>query len=221
MTTPIFTFTFLPLFLLISSIFTPITANNLISETCKKCARNDPNLSYKFCVTSLQAAPNSHGADLRRLGLISMKLVQHNVTNTRHFIKHLLKNKKLDKFVRARLDDCLELYTDAIPTIKQAIKNYKKKHNKDANIEVSSIVDASTTCEDGFEERPGLVSPLTKRNKETFQLCIIALSIINMVTQKVLFIFMGSHPFYFLKHRTTSSPLLRRRTPTLPAGHLT
>ncbi|XP_050386845.1 putative invertase inhibitor [Argentina anserina] len=182
MTTSIFTFTlFLPLFLLFSSTFTPITANNLISETCKKAAQNDPNLSYKFCLTSLQAAPNSSGADLRQLGLISMKLVQHNVTDTRRFIKSLLKNKKLDKFVRACLDDCLQLYTDARPTIKQAIKDYKMKHNEDANILVSSIVDASTTCGDGFEERQ-LVSPLTKRNNDTFQLCIISLSIINMVS---------------------------------------
>lgn len=182
--TSIFTFTFLPLFLLLSSTFTPITANNLISETCKKAAQNDPNLSYKFCLTSLQAAPNSPGADLRQLGLISMKLVQHNVTNTSRYIKHLLKNKQLDKFVRAGLYDCLDLYTDAKPTIKQAIKDYRMKHNEDANILVSSIVDASTTCEDGFEERQ-LVSPLTKRNNETFQLCIIALSIINMVSSSL------------------------------------
>ncbi|KAL6129161.1 hypothetical protein ACLB2K_072514 [Fragaria x ananassa] len=118
--TSIFTFTFLPLFLLLSSTFTPVTANNLISETCKKAAQNDPNLSYKFCLTSLQAAPNSPGADLRQLGLISMKLVQHNVTNTSRYIKHLLKNKQLDKFVRASLYDCLDLYTDAKPTIKQS-----------------------------------------------------------------------------------------------------
>ncbi|XP_062000549.1 putative invertase inhibitor [Rosa rugosa] len=186
MTTAIFTFTFLPLFLLFSSTFTSITANNVISETCKECAQKNPSLSYKFCVTSLQADPNSQGADLRQLGLISMKLVQHNVTNTRRFIKHLLKNEELDKFVRMYLDDCLDLYTDAIPSIKQAVKDYKMKDNRHANIEVSSVAGAATTCEDGFEERPGLVSPLTKRNNEMFQLCVIALRIINMV----------SSPFY-------------------------
>lgn len=176
-----FAFTFLPLFLL----FSTITATNLISETCKKCAKNDANLSYKFCVTSLQAAPNSSSANLRQLGLISMKLVQHNVTDTKHFIKQLLKNKNLDKFVRVYLDDCLELYTDAVPTIKQAIKDYKSKHNRDANIRLSAVSGASTTCEDGFEERPGLVSPLKKRDNDMFQLSAIALAIINMVSSSL------------------------------------
>ncbi|PRQ57051.1 putative pectinesterase inhibitor domain-containing protein [Rosa chinensis] len=183
MTTPIFTFTFLPLFLLFSSTFTPITANNVISEICKKCAQEEyTSMSYKFCVTSLQADPNSQGADLRQLGLISMKLVKNNVTNTRRFIKNLLKNEELDKFVRMCLDDCLDLYTDAITSIKQAVKDYKMKDNRHANLAVSSVAGAATTCEDGFEETPGLVSPLTKRNNEMSQLCDIALMIITMVS---------------------------------------
>jgi pectinesterase inhibitor-like protein len=181
MTSSKFSFAFLLLFLL----FFTITATNLISDTCKKCAQNDRTLSYKFCVTSLQAAPNSSSANLRQLGLISMKLVQHNVTNTKHFIKQLLKNKNLDKFVRVRLDDCLELYTDAVPTIKQVMKDYKSKHYRDANIRLSAVSGASTTCEDGFEERPGFVSPLKKRDNDTFQLSAIALSIVNMVSSSL------------------------------------
>jgi pectinesterase inhibitor-like protein len=179
---PTFSYCLLLLFLpLLFSTFHANIAQNLIPETCKKCAANDPNLSYNFCVTSLQASNRSQCDNLRGLGMMSIKLIKYNVTNTRHYVKNLLKNKKMDPFVRACLNDCLDLYSDAIPTLKQAMIDYKSKHYKDANIEVSSVIDAATTCEDGFEEKEGAVSPLTKRNNDTFQLSAIALALINML----------------------------------------
>ncbi|KAL4339744.1 hypothetical protein GQ457_08G023560 [Hibiscus cannabinus] len=176
---------FLSFFLLIStSTSHGFTAGNssLIRRTCKKCAQSDPNLSYNFCVTSLQAAPNSHCANnLRQLGKISIKLLRRNLTNSRSYIKELLRNKRMEPFVRSCLHDCLDLYSDAILTAKQGVQDYKAKRYEDSNIEVSSIMDAATTCEDGFKEEEGVVSPLTKRNHDTFQLSAIALSIINMI----------------------------------------
>ncbi|KAJ6872369.1 invertase inhibitor [Populus alba x Populus x berolinensis] len=123
------TFSHCLLLLLLPLLFSAFNANiaqNLIPETCKKCAADDPNLSYNFCVTSLQASNRSQCDNLRGLGMMSIK---------------------------ACLNDCLDLYSDAIPTLKQAMVDYKSKHYKDANIEVSSVIDAATTCEDGFEEK--------------------------------------------------------------------
>lgn len=178
-----FSYFSLPIFFVFFSTFHAMSTNNLIPETCKKCVQKDPNLTYKFCVTSLQAAPESHCVDdLRELGKISIKLIKHNVTNTRQHIKKLLENNRLDPFVRACLADCFSLYSDAIPTLGQALKDYKTKHYKNVNMDVSSIIDAAMTCEDGFKERNGVVSPLTKRNKNTFQLSAISLSIINMLS---------------------------------------
>ncbi|XP_065864276.1 putative invertase inhibitor [Euphorbia lathyris] len=169
------------LFFIIIIIINTTLSSNLIHETCKKCSQNDPNIAYNFCVTSLQSFPGSHCADLHKLGLISIKLTSKNVTDTKKYVKALLKTKKgIDLGVRACLKDCLELYSDAIPTVKQALKDYKLKKYGDANIEVSSVLDASTTCEDGFVEK-GVVSLLKGRNNCTFQLSAIALSIINMV----------------------------------------
>ncbi|VVA29106.1 PREDICTED: putative [Prunus dulcis] len=184
MRTSTFSLTSLPLFLLLFFFFftlKAITAKNLIPETCKKCVQDDPNLSYKFCVTSLQAAPNSSSADVRQLGIISMNLIRQNMTSTRQYIKQLMKNRKLDKFLRAYLEVCLELYSDAIPDIKQALRYYKAKQYRDANVRVTGVYDAPVTCEDGFHERKGLVSPLTKRNNDAVQLSAIALSIIDML----------------------------------------
>ncbi|KAK8482547.1 hypothetical protein V6N13_097855 [Hibiscus sabdariffa] len=172
---------FLSFFLLISTS-TSHGNTSLIRKTCKKCAQSDPNLSYNFCVTSLQAAPNSHCANnLRQLGKISVKLLGRNLTNSRSYIKELLKNKRMEPFVRSCLHDCFDLYSDAILTAKQAVQDYKAKRYEDSNIEVSSIMDAATTCEDGFKEEEGVVSPLTKTNHDTFQLSAISLSIINII----------------------------------------
>lgn len=77
------------------------------------------------------------------------------------------------------LNDCFELYSDAIPTLKQTVRDYKLKRYEEANIEMSAVMDSAVTCEDGFGER-SIVSPLTKRSNDTFQLSAIALSIINI-----------------------------------------
>ncbi|XP_027336995.1 putative invertase inhibitor [Abrus precatorius] len=169
--------------ILLSSFHCCLCANRLIRQTCKNCSNSDPNISYKFCITSFQSDRRSHCAKtLQELGLVSIKLVRHNVTNTSAHINELLnQNKGLDPFIKECLDDCLEVYSDAISTLRGAIRDYKAKRYGDSNIKLSSVIDASTTCEDGFKQKNDVVSPLTKRNKDTFQLSAIALSIVNML----------------------------------------
>ncbi|PIN12959.1 hypothetical protein CDL12_14419 [Handroanthus impetiginosus] len=170
------------IFLSILMITIDITkSQSLINSTCKTFSKNDPNINYNFCTTSLQSAPASQCATLQGLGTISIRLVRYNITDTRCHIKQLLKNKKWDPYIRQCLNDCFELYSDAIPSIKQAMKYYNSKRFDDANIQISSIMDASTTCEDGFKERKGVVSPLSKRNKDVFQLSAVALSVLRVI----------------------------------------
>ncbi|XP_010052748.2 putative invertase inhibitor [Eucalyptus grandis] len=154
----------------------------IIHETCKKCAQEDPNVSYKFCVASLESNPYCHCDNLRGLGLVSIKLLRHNVTRTRSYTEKLLKSKEMDPSVRACLQDCLELYSDAVATLAEAIRAYKDERYGDANIDLSSVMDASTTCEDGFTEK-GTGSPLARRNKDAFRLSALALSIITMLSR--------------------------------------
>ncbi|KAL4562911.1 hypothetical protein LXL04_026942 [Taraxacum kok-saghyz] len=175
---------FLPFLLLSSFFLIAINAQNLIYKTCKTSSKQDPNVNLQFCTTSLQAAPASHCADVTGLGMMSIRLTRYNLTDTRCYIKQFLKNnttKKLDPYVKACLNDCFELYSDAIPSIKQAMKSYNSKKYFDANVQISSVMDAATTCEDGFKEKKGVVSPLTKRNNASFQLSAVALSIMSIV----------------------------------------
>ncbi|XP_028777973.1 putative invertase inhibitor [Neltuma alba] len=184
-------FSLILILFLYSSHFISANNNNnhvdLIAQTCKNLSRTDPNVSYRFCRTSLQADPHSRRVrNLRDLGFISLRLLRHNVTETRFHIKNLLKTtkkKKIDPFIREGLDDCLEVYSDAIPTLRDAIKDYKAKLYADCNVKVSSVLDASATCEDGFKEKDSVVSPLTKRNSNAFRLSAIALFIINLLNK--------------------------------------
>ncbi|GAB2267508.1 hypothetical protein Dimus_002489 [Dionaea muscipula] len=169
----------LPLLLLFSN-YLVAGKPNLIQQTCKASSISDPNINYKLCVNALQAAPASLCANLSRLGLISLRLVRDNVVDTRCYIKRLMMTTK-HKVDDSALKDCKELYTDSIPDLRDATRDYKANRFRDANIKVSSVIDASTTCEDGFSDE-GVASPLTKRNNVTFQLSAMALSIMKMIT---------------------------------------
>ncbi|KAL0464287.1 UNVERIFIED_CONTAM: putative invertase inhibitor [Sesamum latifolium] len=176
-----FSLFFLSILIIIMIIVPGSDGQSLINSSCKTFSKNDPNIDYNFCTTSLQAAPASQCASRQGLGTIAIRLIRYNVTDTRCHIKRLLKNRKWDPYVRQCLSDCLELYSDAIPSVKAAMKHFNARQFDDANIEISSIMEASTTCEDGFKERQGVVSPLSKRNGDTFQLSAVALSVMRMI----------------------------------------
>ncbi|KAJ1399420.1 Pla a 1-like [Sesbania bispinosa] len=176
-------FLFLTLTILLCSFHSFVDCNRLIQQTCKNCSETDPNINYQFCITSFQSDRRSHCAkNLYELGLVSIKLIRHNITDTNAQIKELLKKKKkLDPFVKECLDDCLDVYSDTFTTLREAIRDYRAKRYVDCNVKLSSVIDASTTCEDGFKQKDDAISPLTKRNKDVFQLSAIALSIVNML----------------------------------------
>lgn len=168
------------LLLIIFNISSTIVVADFVQKTCRKCENNDPNIDYNFCISSFRANPGSDLADLQKLGAISLSLIRNNVSNSVDYVEKLLQKKELGSYKKPRLSDCLELYSEAIINVEEGKKAYKVKRYDDANIKVSSVMDAARTCEDGFEEKEGVSSPLTKWNKDTFQLTAIALSIINM-----------------------------------------
>ncbi|KAK9927823.1 hypothetical protein M0R45_024989 [Rubus argutus] len=157
-------------------------SEDLIQLSCKKAAAGDPNLSFNFCVSSLEASPRSHGADLEQLVAITLNLTISNATSINSTISRLLVDKRFDKYAKECLQDCLELYSDSVPTLQEAIGAFQAKDYDKANIEVSSAMDASTTCEDGFKEKRGEVYPLKKENHNFCQLNAISLAFINTLS---------------------------------------
>ncbi|XP_042508247.1 putative invertase inhibitor [Macadamia integrifolia] len=134
---------------------------------------------YDFCVAALEEDPKSHSADLQGLGFISLEMTKTNATKIGSRIDELLDDQKLGSDVKERLKDCNEIYSDAISHLKDATDALKSKDYKKANIEVSLMMDASSSCENGFKEKSGFQSPLSEEN-DFFQLTAIALSVTNL-----------------------------------------
>ncbi|MCL7044512.1 hypothetical protein MKW94_005450 [Papaver nudicaule] len=192
----VFTFFFLSLFLL-HPIFmqestygdNAVADNDIVEETCKICAQRSPLLNYDFCVTSLEAVPDSKtAAGFYGLGIISLELAQNNATDTISVIKEQLKNKDLDAYTFLCLKDCLELYTDAISTLAKSMEAIRSYNYVNLNIWVSSAMEAATTCEDGFKEADK-ISSLKKQSSYFFQLCDMALVITKLVSSLPDFFF--------------------------------
>ncbi|KAL1535818.1 putative invertase inhibitor [Salvia divinorum] len=149
------------------------SSESLINTTCKAMSADSPNIKYGFCATSLQAAPASQCASTRGLATIAIRALRYNVTDTRCFIKQLLKSGgRWGPYAKQCLGDCLDL----------AMKDFNARRFDDANIRISSVMDAATTCEDAFAEGgDGVVSPLTKMNEDAFRIGAMALSVVGMI----------------------------------------
>ncbi|KAI3974923.1 hypothetical protein MKX01_005034 [Papaver californicum] len=154
---------------------------DLISGFCKNASATDPILKYDFCVASLSANPASkHAHDLFELGVISMQTCIKNAKSIHSYVAQILKHGKEGRVAKRCLDDCLELYSDAIDSVQEAIASFKIKDYDSANIQMSAALTDSTTCEDGFTEFR-MTSPFTKQHGDFFQLTAISLDIISMV----------------------------------------
>lgn len=172
-------FNFVIVFLLVHGSF---SFNNL-HHYCDEAAKSNPNLSCDFCIASLEAISKSKNASLEELVEISTVLAMSKATNISCYISQLLKAQNLDKYYTSALQDCLELYADANSTLHESMCDLKSKDYSKANIDASAAMDSSSTCEDGFREREGVVSPLTKETNTFFQLTAIMLAFINMLSR--------------------------------------
>ncbi|TKY55530.1 putative invertase inhibitor [Spatholobus suberectus] len=180
-----FSFTLLFLFLITVPLGTSSTLRvpeDIIDQTCEKCANQSIILSYGLCSTSLPVIPVSHSANLEGLALVAMELALENVTSTMATIEKLLLDRaSFDNFALGCLADCLELYSDAAWTIVNSIGVFLSGNYDVTRTWMSSVMEAASTCQQGFTER-GVVSPLTQENYNLFQLCGIALCIIHLAT---------------------------------------
>ncbi|KAL5551238.1 hypothetical protein UlMin_001414 [Ulmus minor] len=154
---------------------------DIIAQTCKKCANQSEFFSDSFCEASLQTVDVSHSTNLQGLALIAMDLALKNATNTISSIEELLSKKTLDPFAIGCLNDCLDLYSWGVSTLKDAIRAFLIEEFDTANVWISAVMEDAGTCEDGFGEKEGEVSPLTNENYDLAQLCDIALCITHLL----------------------------------------
>ncbi|KAK9927825.1 hypothetical protein M0R45_024991 [Rubus argutus] len=155
-------------------LFHSTMGDDLIQQSCKKAKTTDKSLNYNFCVSTLEASPKSRGANLAGLTAIVLDLAGAKVTSINSLIAKLSKDPKVDQ---PALQDCDEVYSDAIDSVQEA-KNAFKSQSYDSALEyLSALLNAPDTCETGFQERKA-VSPLKKEDDDMTQLGEISLAFI-------------------------------------------
>ncbi|KAK5818738.1 putative invertase inhibitor [Gossypium arboreum] len=156
--------------------------SDVIQETCDKAARGDPaTIRLDFCLSAFEGNPKAKSAtSVADLVEISIETSIANATSMGSLITSLLDKKSIGIFARNCLEDCSELYSLAVSNLRRGGKAFEGKDFGSANIEITAAMDAPITCEDGFKEK-GLVSSLTKENKNFFQLTAIPLVFMKMV----------------------------------------
>ncbi|CAA7017609.1 unnamed protein product [Microthlaspi erraticum] len=158
------------------------TAQTLIQDSCKKIAAKDPQIKYNFCVQSLTSDPQSKAATtVEGLLLASTKNAASKMINVKGIVVNILKNKQASKGIEGPLKDCVELYTDAIGSLNDALASAKSGDYSSANVNLSAALDAPNTCETGFKEGKHLKSPVTNENNILFQKIVIPLAFSNIV----------------------------------------
>lgn len=175
------------LLLIPPAIIKPATATpfiDLIKSTCKQCAQKSAVFSYHFCVTSLQVVPITQITNLEGVAVIAVELALQNATSTVSTIEKMLASAAaFDPFSVRCLNDCLELYADAIAMLVGSFWEFFSRHFNTANILLSAVMETASTCQEGFAEKEGeTAAPLTEENDNLFQLSDIALCISNLVS---------------------------------------
>ncbi|KAI9086997.1 hypothetical protein K1719_030958 [Acacia pycnantha] len=155
------------------------TGSDLITESCKDVSKGDPNINFDFCVASLKAKSPSPPTNPEELVTMSIQITKSNGTNIVSTIHDLLKDPKFSDYAKKCLQDCSELYSDALSDLDDAIVAFKSKDFNSATTEISAAMTNSVTCEDQFMDG-NEKSPLTQENKIYFELNAMSLAFIQM-----------------------------------------
>jgi pectinesterase inhibitor-like protein len=140
---------------------------SVLDDTCKSFGANQKDIGYDYCIKFFQSDKGSATADKRGLAVIAAKITRATASSTDKRIAALKASVK-DKKVRSGLDDCDELYSDAVDELDVAAKGVAAGTAQglaDAVTNLSAAADAPDTCETGFQEL-GVKSPLAAEDSE-------------------------------------------------------
>ncbi|CAM0903133.1 unnamed protein product [Alopecurus aequalis] len=149
-----------------------------LQDTCKSFGAAHKDIGYDYCIKFFQADKGSATADSRGLAVIAAKITKATAESTHKRIAALKASAK-EKKVRSGLDDCAELYSDAVDELDVAAKGIAAGTSQgmnDAVANLSGAADAPPTCEDGFQEL-GVMSPLAAEDSEFTRQVSVALVI--------------------------------------------
>ncbi|KAM0935209.1 putative pectinesterase inhibitor domain-containing protein [Dioscorea sansibarensis] len=169
----------LSLIILIITTMSSISHASSIESTCKAVAKSSPNVDYDFCLSSLEADPQSHSADTKGLAIISTKLSSANATSTKAKISALLLHAK-DQDTKSILKTCADVYSGLMDDLKSSMDALESSRYADAVSYLSAALTEPGTCEDSFSEK-GVMSLVAKEDKDVEGLSAMALAIASFL----------------------------------------
>lgn len=152
--------------------------NASVPDACKAAASSSPNVNHNFCLTSLQAVPNSASADSTELAKIATKLALESANNSKAKIKKLLADAAHDA-INPQLSTCRSLYSGMIDNLSVAADAIGSSDRGTARTYLSAALDKPDNCEEAFSEKQ-TTSVLSGENANAKQLAAIALALMNM-----------------------------------------
>ncbi|KAF6173818.1 hypothetical protein GIB67_003819 [Kingdonia uniflora] len=148
---------------------------DIITTTCAMS-------TYKeLCIKSLQSGPANEQTDLSGLATIAIKAAIRRATKTSKQVNELL-NAATDPFEQEVLKECAENYMDAVDQLDDSLAALDSKGYDDVKAWVQAAMTDADSCEDGFSDKPGYVSILSKRNTNFSHLCSNVLAIVNLLS---------------------------------------
>ncbi|XP_031399980.1 pectinesterase inhibitor [Punica granatum] len=147
----------------------------LVAEVCGQCKNKD------LCLSSLNADPNSKGADLSALTLIAIRVAIANATDTVSYIQKELSDTSLEPGVQQALSDCAENYDDAVQQLDDSIAALTIRNYADLRKWVQTAAADADTCSAGARAAGSDNLGLSNRSKTFRQLCNNAITIIGIL----------------------------------------
>ncbi|KAG6507494.1 putative invertase inhibitor [Zingiber officinale] len=120
-----------------------------LEETCKQLAKENNNVDYNFCLTSLQAFDGAPSASPKELAVIAVKLTQANATAALSKIERLLNGSTLDPTARFSINYCLGLYTETKVALSNVIEGLASGKDKSFLVmQIDTAASKPQNCDD-------------------------------------------------------------------------
>ncbi|XP_059625170.1 cell wall / vacuolar inhibitor of fructosidase 2 [Cornus florida] len=153
---------------------------NTISQACEQATPKD------FCVSFLQASPESQNSDIKGLAFLALKLANQNATDESAQIREYLRRQgNTDPAVQQAISDCGVQYLDATNQIDNAVLALSVGAYSDVDRWVKAAITDIDVCEDGIQKQTsGRAVEVSQKNIFVRQLFNMALSVAHVYAQK-------------------------------------